>query len=188
MSHRPHLGHELERAILRHLHPETMHEERAASLTFGQRAADTVSNFAGSWRFIGIYVALTFLWCGLNVLSFVNHWDPYPYIFYTFSVSVLAILMSSLILLAGNRQAEVDRLHAENAYRHVDEVNAKQDQQLQILFHQLELIEQQINSAMEQHTEILTQISSVLAACHALARPEVDGLPSRASGTGSAGE
>src|SRR5262249_37636012 len=154
------------------------------ALSFGQRAADTVSSFAGSWRFIGIYVGLTVLWCGLNVITIVQHWDPYPYIFYTFSVSVLAILMSSLILLAGNRQSEVDRAHAENAYHHVDEVNAKQDQQLQILRRQIELIQLQIDTAMNQHGEILKQLAIVLAACHASSQPGQDGLRDKHTETG----
>jgi uncharacterized membrane protein len=135
------------------------------NLTRGQQAADASSGFAGSWTFIFIYVGLTIGWCGFNVLAFVQHWDPYPFIFYTFSVSVLAILMSSLILLAGNRQAEVDRAHAENAYHHVDEVNGKQDEQLEILHRQLELLERQVSMALEQHTEILSRISNVLEVC-----------------------
>lgn len=142
-------------AAKRYKRPMDMHLERSQELTFGQRAADVVSSFAGSWRFISIYMTLTAAWCGLNVLTVIKHWDPYPYIFYTFSVSVLAILMSSLILLAGNRQAEVDRNHAENAYHHIDEVNAKQDDQLQILRRQLDLIQSQIETATRQHTEIL---------------------------------
>ena len=153
--HTPHLPHRL------HRHPREMHEKRMQEANFGQRAADAVSNFAGSWRFIGIYISLTALWCGANVLVYIRHWDPYPYIFYTFSVSVLAILMSSLILLAGNRQDEVDRAHAANAYHHVDEVNAKQDAQLQILNRQLELIERQIETAMQQHQDILSRLAAL---------------------------
>jgi len=187
MSHRPHLGHSLERTVLHHRRPDDLQRERQASTTFGQRAADVVSTFAGSWRFIGIYIALTILWCGFNLVSFVKHWDPYPYIFYTFGVSVLAILLSSLILLAGNRQAEVDREHAENAYRHVDEVNAKQDEQLTILSKQLELIERQIQSGMQQHGEILDRLSTVLSACQALAPADGKGMPA-ARGTPAGNE
>lgn len=154
--------------IRRHRHPAKMHEEFHATL--GQRAADAVSGFTGSWRFIFLYIGLTFAWCGLNIVGAIKHWDPYPFIFYTFSVSVLAILMSSLILLAGNRQAEVDRAHAENAYHHVDEVNTKQDEQLQILHRQVDLLQQQVEYASSQHAEILGRLGDILAACDA--RPE----------------
>jgi uncharacterized membrane protein len=160
-----HAGQTIKHRIGRHRHPADIQKERMQNLTPGQRAADFSSGFAGSWTFIFIYVGLTLGWCGLNLVAFVQHWDPYPFIFYTFSVSVLAILLSSLILLAGNRQAEVDRAHAENAYHHVDEVNGKQDEQLQIMHRQLDMLELQASKAMEQHAEILSQISSVLEVC-----------------------
>lgn len=142
----------------RHRHPSEVDAPR----TFGQRSADVSSRFAGSWRFIFIYLGLTLGWCGLNIATVVRHWDPYPFIFYTFGVSVLAILMSSLILLAGNRQAEVDRAHAENAYHHLDEVNAKQDQQI-------ELLDRQVRVALEQHTQILQQLAAILIASQTVA-------------------
>jgi uncharacterized membrane protein len=151
-----------EQGIPQHRDPVEIHTEREQGKTFGQRSADWTSGFAGSWLFIFIYIGMTLGWCGFNVLAIVRHWDPYPFIFYTFGVSVLAILMSSLILLAGNRQAEIDRAHAENSYHHVDEVNSKQDQQLQILHHQLELMERQISLAMEQHGQILSQLKTLL--------------------------
>jgi uncharacterized membrane protein len=161
-----HGGHALEQRMGRHRHPKEIHLERNQGATLGQRAADWTSGSAGSWRFIFIYIGLTLGWCGLNLVAFIQHWDPYPFIFYTFSVSVLAILMSSVILLAGNRQAEVDRAHAENAYHHVDEVNVKQDQQLQILRKQLELLESQVSVAIEQHGEILSELGTILDVCH----------------------
>jgi uncharacterized membrane protein len=159
-----HGGHTVDQRIGKHRHPKEIQLERARGSTLGKRAADWTSGFTGSWKFIFIYIGMTVGWCFFNLIAFVQHWDPYPFIFYTFSVSVLAILMSSLILLAGNRQAEVDRAHAENAYHHVDEVNAKQDQQLQILQKQLELLEQQVSSAIEQHGEILSKLSTILGA------------------------
>lgn len=130
-------------------HPAHLPDER----TFGQRAADRVSSACGSWRFIWGYVALTTIWCGGNIG--VWHFDAYPYQFYTFSVSVLAILMSSLILLAGNRQLETDRLHAENAYHHVDEINTKQDEQLAHLAALLKRGE-------SQHQEILAKLERLI--------------------------
>lgn len=89
--------------------------------TFGERLADRVASFIGSWRFILGYVAFTVLWTSINVLLPRDAWDTYPFIFYTFSVSVLAILMSSLILLAGKRQEDRDRYLAAHDY----EINKK---------------------------------------------------------------
>lgn len=133
-----------------HRTPQELHD---APRTFGQRAADACSSATGSWCFIGIYLALTAIWCLGNIT--VVHFDPYPYAFYTFSVSVLAILMSSLILLAGNRQSDIDRAHAENAYHHVDEVNAKQDEQLLMLAEQNAL-------SIAQHERLIASLSAIV--------------------------
>ena len=97
----------------------------------GQRAADAVSGLFGSWRFIIGYVLATLLWCGGNLVLF--SFDRYPYQFYTFSVSVLAILMSAIILLAQNRQAEKDRARDDLEAREVDELHQMNQTQLEIL-------------------------------------------------------
>ncbi|MGH9553836.1 MAG: DUF1003 domain-containing protein, partial [Terriglobales bacterium] len=140
---------EFDARVATHVPPSQLNNDR----TLAQRAADWAATYAGSWKFIGAFMLLTAVWCGGNMT--VINFDPYPYPFYTFSVSVLAILMSSLILLSGNRQAEIDRAHAENAYRHVDEVNQKQDEQVQILLQQNDLAE-------EQHESILSSLDAVL--------------------------
>lgn len=148
-----------------HRSPNEMHQD---DRTFGQRAADACSAFCGSWMFIFLYIAFTVVWCVGNIFTW--SFDPYPYQFYTFSVSVLAILMSALLLLAGNRQAEIDRAHAENAYRHVDEVNAKQDQQLlilqgqnEVLVHQNEVLRHQTDLAIVQHATTLATVTRMEA-------------------------
>jgi uncharacterized membrane protein len=150
-------------SVRRYGDPHVKHQHRMANRTFGQRAADGTSAFVGSWTFVGLYVALTLLWVLVNVAQLVHHFDPYPFIFYTFSVSVLAILMSSLILLAGNRQAEVDRAHAENSYHHVDEVNAKQDEQIAILMGQNKVLQEQNTMMLSQHEELLSALNELKA-------------------------
>lgn len=151
------------RPLAPHLDPRIEHERLMHDRTLGQRAADETSAFVGSWTFVGLFVGVTLAWVAVNVISLFHHFDPYPFIFYTFSVSVLAILMSSLILLAGNRQAEVDRAHAENSYHHVDEVNAKQDEQLQILREQNETLQAQNALMLSQHEELLKRLKDLTA-------------------------
>jgi uncharacterized membrane protein len=101
------------------VHPAELPDER----TIGERAADVAAAVSGSWRFILAYLGTTAAWMAANAAGLIR-FDPYPFILYTCGVSVLAILMSSLILLADNRKAAVDRAHAENAYHHVEEVLA----------------------------------------------------------------
>lgn len=130
-------------------HPAHLPDER----TFGQRMADRVSTASGSWPFIGGYLLITGAWMVANAAGLVR-FDPYPFIAYTCGVSVLAILMSSVILLAGNRQADVDRRHAEAAFAHVDEINLKQDQQLLHL-------ESLLKRGDRQHREILAKLETL---------------------------
>jgi len=123
-------------------HPTELHDSITAHRTTGEAAADIAAAAAGSWQFIWAYVALTLIWVAANLL--LLRFDPYPFIFYTFSVSVLAILMSALILLAGNRQAQIDRAHAENAYHQIQEIDDLQTEQLILLglqHDQLDLLE-----------------------------------------------
>ena len=117
--------------------------------SLGERAADTAAAAAGSWRFIWAYIALTVLWCAGNVVLWT--FDRYPYQAYTFAVSVLAILMSSLILLAGNRQATIDRAHAERSFAHTDELLDLQHQQMLIL-------QDQSATMIAQHSDIIARL------------------------------
>jgi uncharacterized membrane protein len=89
-------------------------EER---MTFGQRVADKVAQFGGSWPFIFIFGAVLFGWMLLNTWVLAQHpFDPYPYIFLNLALSALAALQAPVIMMSQNRQAEKDRLHAQQDY------------------------------------------------------------------------
>jgi len=120
--------------------------------SFGERAADVTAAATGSWTFIWAFSALTAAWLGGNVI--IWRFDPYPWQAYTASVSILAILLASLILLAGNRQAKIDRDHAEAAYRHLDEI-------LQIQHEQITILEGQSKTMLTQHREMLAELAEV---------------------------
>lgn len=93
-------------------------------LTFGQRMADRIASFGGSWTFISIFLASLVLWVILNSLILANigtAFDPYPYILLNLFLSMLASLQAPLILMSQNRQAIKDRIRAEHDY----EVNLK---------------------------------------------------------------
>jgi CRP/FNR family transcriptional regulator, cyclic AMP receptor protein len=109
-------------------------EERA---TIGQRVADKVASFGGSWTFIIIYVAFLVGWMGINTFVLVHYgrgengaqWDPYPYILLNLMLSMTAALQAPIIMMSQNRAAEKDRLAAEQDFK----VNLKSELMLEEL-------------------------------------------------------
>nr|WP_275690426.1 DUF1003 domain-containing protein [Luteibacter yeojuensis] len=96
---------------------QDVNAEFRSDLTFGQRLADNVSRFGGSWTFILVFAAILVLWTGVN--SYVLHkpFDPYPYIFLNLMLSMLAAVQAPVIMMSQNRQAAMDRLDAANDYK-----------------------------------------------------------------------
>lgn len=109
-------------------------EERA---TLGQRIADKVASFGGSWTFIIIYVSFLVAWMGINTFVLVHYgrgengaqWDPYPYILLNLMLSMTAALQAPIIMMSQNRAAEKDRLAAEQDFK----VNLKSELMLEEL-------------------------------------------------------
>lgn len=92
--------------------------ERAdARRDFGDRAADAIASFGGSWTFIGLFAVVMAGWTLVNteVLG-TRAFDPYPYIFLNLMLSMLAAIQAPLILMSQNRQAERDRIAAQHDY------------------------------------------------------------------------
>lgn len=87
--------------------------EAIYGLTFGQKAADQVVKVVGSWTFILIQGIMLILWVLMNVLAWVYHWDPYPFIFLNLLLSIQAAFSAPVILMSQNRAAERDRKKAE---------------------------------------------------------------------------
>ena len=85
--------------------------------TFGQRAADKIAKFAGSWAFIFSFSALLILWMVGNVIPAKRAFDPYPFILLNLVLSCVAALQAPLIMMSQNRQEEKDRRRAENDYK-----------------------------------------------------------------------
>ncbi len=93
-------------------------------LTFGQRLADKVAMFGGSWTFIIIFAAILLSWVLLNSFILARHsnsFDPYPYILLNLFLSMLAAVQAPVILMSQNRQGVKDRMDAAHDY----EVNLK---------------------------------------------------------------
>jgi uncharacterized membrane protein len=95
---------------------KTWHQKHADSLSFGQRLADRVANSMGSWRFIIIQTILVVLWMAFNLIAFIYHWDPYPFILLNLLFSTQAAYAAPIIMMAQNRQNERDRAQAQADY------------------------------------------------------------------------
>lgn len=135
---------ELTKKVARHI-AERKHiarntaKEFDAKTTVGQRAADAVATFGGSWTFISIFIAILLVWVGLNSFILVKYdriFDPYPYILLNLFLSMLAAIQAPIILMSQNRQAEKDRLNAEHDY----EVNLKAELEIMLLHDKVDLL------------------------------------------------
>jgi uncharacterized membrane protein len=113
--------------------------EQDDSKTFGQRAADAVAKFGGSWSFIILFGVVLVCWVILNSYILVNYnkaFDPYPYILLNLFLSMLASIQAPIILMSQNRQAEKDRQNAEHDY----EVNLKAELEIMLLHEKVDLL------------------------------------------------
>ena len=125
-------------------------EERS---TIGQRVADRVASFGGSWTFIIIYVGFLLGWMGLNTFVLVHYghgeggaqYDPYPYILLNLMLSMTAALQAPIIMMSQNRAAEKDRLAAEQDFK----VNLKSELMLEELMRKSQGREAQISQLVE---------------------------------------
>ena len=117
-------------------------EELDATTTMGQRAADAVAAFGGSWTFISLFGAILVVWVGVNSFVLVGHdkaFDPYPYILLNLFLSMLAAVQAPIILMSQNRQAEKDRHGAEHDY----EVNLKAELEIMLLHEKVDMLKNQ---------------------------------------------
>ena len=85
--------------------------------TIGQRAADSIAKFAGSWAFIFSFIGILILWMAVNTILAAKAFDPYPFILLNLVLSCVAAIQAPLIMMSQNRQEEKDRRRAENDYR-----------------------------------------------------------------------
>jgi len=112
-------------------------------LTFGQKAADFVTVFGGSWRFITFFFVFIILWMALNSWMLTQqNFDPYPYILLNLILSCLAAVQAPIILMSQNRLAERDRVQARYDYQ----VNRKAEREIQQLHKEVKRTQQMIKA------------------------------------------
>ncbi len=133
------------------------------SMTAAQRAADAVARFGGSWSFIFMFGLVLVAWVILNsviLLRYGSTFDPYPYILLNLFLSMLASIQAPIILMSQNRQAEVDRKHAEHDY----EVNLKAELEILLLHEKIDALrEQQWQELIQLQQQQITLLEKLLA-------------------------
>ena len=124
--------------------------------TLGQRAADSIAKFAGSWAFIFSFSGVLILWMVVHVLRAAGAFDPYPFILLNLVLSCVAAIQAPLIMMSQNRQEEKDRRRAENDYK----VNLKTEIMIEDLYDKVNAIlakqsalERQLRGDREEESE-----------------------------------
>ena len=128
---------------------ENTDKQTKKSYTIGQRAADKIAKFAGSWAFIFSFVGVLVAWMVLNIVMASGAFDPYPFILLNLVLSCVAAVQAPLIMMSQNRQEEKDRRRAENDYK----VNLKTEIMIEDLHDKM-------NKILEIQEEILKKIES----------------------------
>ncbi|WP_338668130.1 DUF1003 domain-containing protein [Pseudodesulfovibrio methanolicus] len=122
----------LERHELLSSNPE---EEMDRTRTAGERLADLIADFGGSWKFIIMFFAFIFIWMLVNTLLLIfRPFDPYPFILLNLMLSLLAAIQAPIIMMSQNRQEDKDRVRAENDYK----VNLKAELEIRHLHEKLD--------------------------------------------------
>jgi len=133
-------------AILRRMVSRNVNEVEEEQMTLGQRVADQLANTIGSWRFIIIQSFLIFLWITLNVVAWIEHWDPYPFILMNVMLSFQAAYAGPVIMMSQNRQSAKDRLAAEIDHQ----VNTKAEYEIGLLARRMDEMERNIEEGQSE--------------------------------------
>lgn len=92
----------------------TWHQKQRSTLTRGERAADTMRNVMGSWRFVAGFVLFMIVWAAINTVE--GGWDPYPFILLNLFLSMLAGLQGAILLIAARRQDAISAALAQHDF------------------------------------------------------------------------
>jgi len=151
LQRKPHAGMDLLTTLGRQFHasqqmvrlrarrnPNQMIEEEAS---FGERIADTVARFGGSWSFIMLFLIFLIAYATINVLLHQKAWDPYPFILLNLFLSMLAAIQAPVIMMSQNRQDTKDRLRSELDF----DVNRRAESEIQGLARKLNTLDDKID-------------------------------------------
>jgi uncharacterized membrane protein len=157
---------ELERHVAHHITERTpisknVDQDFSKQMTLGQRMADKVASFGGSWIFISIFMVVMVMWILLNsfiLIKLNSSFDSYPYILLNLVLSMLAAIQAPIILMSQNRQAYKDRLSAEHDY----EVNLKAELEIMGLHEKVDSLREkqwsELISIQQEQLKLLRQL------------------------------
>jgi CRP/FNR family cyclic AMP-dependent transcriptional regulator len=123
--------------LLRSRVSRNVNEEQAARFTVADRAADLIAEFGGSWKFIGVSIALIIFWIIFNSFILIRGFDPAPYQMLNLVLAVIAGMQAPIIMMSQNRQGQKDRLRADLDYQ----VNLKNELSLAEVLRRLDVLE-----------------------------------------------
>jgi CRP/FNR family transcriptional regulator, cyclic AMP receptor protein len=155
LQRKPHAGMDLLTTLSRQFHaaqqlirmratrnPNEVIESKA---TFGERIADEVAKFGGSWTFITVFLVTTIVYAAINIALRGRAWDPYPFILLNLFLSMLAAIQAPVIMMSQNRQDTKDRLRSELDF----DVNRRAASDIQGLARKLNLLDEKIDDVSE---------------------------------------
>lgn len=144
--------HELKHKIrTQQVHIKNVNDALKTKDTFGQKIADGIAKFGGSWTFIIAFIFILVAWISLNTLPlFFEPFDKFPYILLNLALSCLAAIQAPIILMSQNRQTERDRVEADNDY----EVNVKSEVEIHLLHEKIDYL-------MESKWQHLTELQQL---------------------------
>ncbi len=118
------------------IYGQTLHKK----YTLGQKTADRVTKWGGSWYFIGSFFVFLFIWMAINLYMIVRVWDPYPFILLNLVLSCLAAIQAPIILMSQNRSADRDRAKTERDYA----INRKSEREVEQIKKDLDHIKKKL--------------------------------------------
>lgn len=121
--------------------------------TPGEYLADRIAATVGSWRFIIVQSVLLALWIVLNVVGWMQHWDPYPFILLNLALSFQAAFTAPILMMAQNRQSTIDRQKAQLDY----DVNLRAELDIEALHEKIDLLRQEDITRLVGLLEMLTR-------------------------------
>jgi uncharacterized membrane protein len=135
-------------------------QRKDEKLTFGQRLADRVAKFGGSWKFITWFALFLCIWIGINLMfTGRQRFDPYPFILLNLLLSCLAAIQAPVIMMSQNRQEEKDRQRNENDYL----INLKAEIEIRTLHQKMDLlIQEQFKKLIETQAEQIKLLQSII--------------------------
>ncbi|MEZ4656166.1 MAG: DUF1003 domain-containing protein [Caldilineaceae bacterium] len=139
-----------------HAHPpvQDVNAVFAEQLSPGQRMADWVANTMGSWAFILIQSVILTVWVIFNVIAWMRHWDPYPFILMNLVLSMQAAYAAPIIMMSQNRQAAKDRIEAHHDFL----VNQKAEEEIRAIMEHLDAQNLALAQIHQQLTAIQEEI------------------------------